>query len=186
MLRVADYCKPGIKVHYFIDSNQQLDEWATICYGQMKRLYKENKDAFICQWATAGHRSEERPTIAAADLRRMKLQTVRRGRNLFRKYKLADEDFLPKSTSEYAAREDFWMFDSVRFWLARKEVPEAIGDMTNSGLIEKFDAFVQGYSLYRTIDRKARERISGSVSGQSEPGETRFCQNQNPTKGEKL
>lgn len=44
VIRTATYCKPGIRVHYFIDEDKQTDAWATICYGELKRKYKEDRD----------------------------------------------------------------------------------------------------------------------------------------------
>lgn len=128
VLRVADYCKPGIKVHYFIDSNQQLDEWATICYGQMKRLYKENKDAlYMSMGDFTPSDSETALPLQAADLlayeARLFGEAVISSGNINSPMRISYRRALRNMRS----REDFWMFDSVRFGWLEKEVPEAIG-----------------------------------------------------------
>ena len=50
VVRVADYCKPGIEAHYFIDSNKQLDVWATICFFELKNATRERRTTSIVQW----------------------------------------------------------------------------------------------------------------------------------------
>ena len=120
VIRVADYCKDGIKAHYFIDSNKQLDAWATICYSEIKRLYKQNNDdLYLSMGELTPVDSQSALPVQAADLlayeARLYAETVIAGgdRNIMR------EPYC-RALANIRSRNDFWLFDEPRFSELRK------------------------------------------------------------------
>ena len=43
IVRAASYCKPGVKIHFILDSNPQTQGWSSICYSELKRLARSDR-----------------------------------------------------------------------------------------------------------------------------------------------
>jgi len=115
---VARYCKPGIKANYFIDSNKQLDAWATICFYEMKERYKQDNDDICLSMGTlTPDDSKTALPLQAADLLAYEARLyaenviVTGNRNTMR-------ETYRRALANIRSEDDFWLFDERRFgWL---------------------------------------------------------------------
>ena len=116
VVRVASYCKPGIKANYFIDSNKQLDAWATICFYGLKENYrKDGGDIYLSMGTLTPDDSRIAVPLQAADLlayeaREFSEKVLESGK--------AEIDMMSETYKRalvnMRSMDDFWLFDKPR------------------------------------------------------------------------
>lgn len=124
VIRVANYCNPGIKAHYFYDDDHGKNSaWANICYSNLKDHFKE-RDADI-------HSSMGEITMAdgdvavplqAADL--LAYQTKKYAEKLLRTGREIVRVEHVRALTNIRSKEDFWLFDRSRFAQIEKAFAE--------------------------------------------------------------
>jgi hypothetical protein len=114
ILRTISYCRPGVVMHFALDSNKNTDPWALICYGELKRLLSQASDP------AAKHMGD---LTFADSVRALPLQAADLLAYEAYKYAIwADGDYTKNVRPSYMlalknfrSQDDFWLFDAQRF-----------------------------------------------------------------------
>jgi len=111
--RVTNYCRPGIRIHFFFDDDKQTRAWATSCYDQIRNLSIVEAPHFAIRMGDLTFADSRLALpLQAADLLAYEA-------NRYCKSAGGDPTFPASSIYRRAlkrirSKEDFWLFDHVR------------------------------------------------------------------------
>ncbi len=115
VIRVADYCKSGIKASYFYDDDHGKNSaWASICYSNLKDYFKKrDPDIHSSMGDITMADGDIAVPLQAADLlayqtKKFAERFLRTGREIVRIEHV-------RALANLRSKEDFWLFDRKRF-----------------------------------------------------------------------
>jgi len=114
VIRTSAYCDPDVAMHFVLDSNQNTDAWASICYVELKRLLARAGDPMADRLGDLTFSESIRALpLQAADLLAYEAFKYAIWAKGDRKAKVRPAYMM--ALQNFRSEQDFWLYDAERF-----------------------------------------------------------------------